>query len=104
MGKLNELMMDYPNLEVIAVVDNSTYCEDNATSFGKADTDKAYLGEIYKGKYDWYLRNKNTIEDIFDAEFPVYAYDEEEYYEILNDFTNSIKWEKAIIVRVRTIV
>ena len=105
MNVLTELINKYPNLEVVAAVDNSTYCEEDITSYGKIDLNKAYIEDIYKGKYDWYLRSKNSIEDIFNAEGDVYRYDDaEEYADALNDFAQSLQWDKVIVVRVKTIV
>ena len=105
MNKLTELINEYPNLEIIAAVDNTTYCEEDITSYGKIDLNKAYIEDIYKGKYDWYLKSKNSIEDIFNSEGDIYKYDdEEEYADALADFAQSLQWEKAIVVKVKTIV
>lgn len=103
---LIRLIQNNPDLEVLVLVNNKV-CngEDYGWSFGKLSQRYAYIGEVYKGKKQYYLKDEDEPFEIFEIENDINYTNDEVYEEACMKFCRDIrdKWEKVIITFVDTL-
>ena len=97
---LVRLIKNNPDLDVLVQVDNEV-CngEDYGWSFGRLSQRYSYIGEVYKGKKKYYLRDMDEPFEIFEQENEIEYASDELYEEACAQFCIDIKdkWEKVII-------
>lgn len=91
MSTLANLLVQYPDLEVVAMV------EDEVTQLGSINPRYASIEHIFRGKSSWYIESASDEEYIFEQE--IGEVPDKDYDKLFRHFTkNTLKWEKVICV------